>query len=189
MTDWTYIPGGYILYPRVFLEMLAEAPLLDRALWVWLNCQASHRDRRYPHERLGRGQLVATLAHMREALAQRVGFCLKTPSKDQVRKALERLRRHGLIATQKTTRGLVITICDYGHYQDPAAYERLGGADTERRMKAANPRHDRQEGKNDKNEKGPPFSRMNPPKSFEEMDRDRAQCALAQARQEFLADD
>ena len=179
-----HIPGGYILYPRDFLDLLDEAPLLDRVLWVWLNCRANHKDGHTAHGQLRRGQLLATIPEMRRALSHRAGRSLRTPSKAAVWRALERYRRRNMIETRRTTRGLVITICEYEHYQNPAHYERHA-TETAQTTEA---QHDRQEKRNEKKGKGPlarfaaRFS-----KTFAEMDRDRAAAALAQ--EEFLADE
>ncbi|MHC4259613.1 MAG: hypothetical protein ACYSTF_04280 [Planctomycetota bacterium] len=51
------IEGGYVLFARAYLELLAELPVLDRALWVWLLSKANHRD---SNTGLHRGQLVTT---------------------------------------------------------------------------------------------------------------------------------
>ena len=83
-----HIPGGYILYPRDFLDLLDEAPLLDRVLWVWLNCRANHKDGHTAHGQLRRGQLLATIPEMRRALSHRAGRSLRTPSKAAVWRAL-----------------------------------------------------------------------------------------------------
>jgi len=181
-----HIPGGYILYPRHFVDLLDEAPLLDRVLWTWLNCQANHRDGDTAHGRLRRGQLLATIPTMRRALSYRAGHSLRAPTKAAVWRALERYRRRNMIETRRTTRGLIITICQYEHYQHPAHYERHA-AETAPTTEA---QHDRQEAKNEKKGKGPlarSASRFS--KTFAEMDRDRAAAALAQAQEEFLADE
>jgi hypothetical protein len=119
-----FIPGGYILYARQFIAMLEGAPLLDRVLWTWLNCRANHRDSDRTCGRLRRGQLVTTLDDIARAMRWRQGYVLKQPSRSSVRRALVRLAERRLIVTRRTTRGLVITLCDYKIYQEPAHYER-----------------------------------------------------------------
>jgi len=180
------IPGGYILYPRVFLDLLSEAPLLDRVLWIWLNCQANHRDSDMVHGRLRRGQLLATIPQMRQALSYRAGRSLRTPSKAAIWRGLERFRQRNMIETRRTTRGLVITICQYEHYQSPARY----GRHTTETAQTVAARHDRQQENNAKKGKRSPHSSASPvSKTFAEMDRERAATALAQAQEEFLADE
>ena len=186
MTRDLHISGGYILYARTFLDLLDETPLLDRTLWIWMNCRANHKGGDTAHGRLRRGQLLATIPEMRRALSHRAGRSLRTPSKAAVWRALERYRRRNMIETRRTTRGLVITICQYEHYQNPAHYER-NATET---AQTADAQHDRQEEKNQKKGKGPLArfaSRFS--KTFAEMDRDRATAALAQAQEEFLADE
>lgn len=182
----THISGGYILYSRCFLHMLEEAPLLDRALWTWLNCRANHKDLNSHAGHLARGQLLAGLSEMRDALCHRAGRSVRRPSKAAVYRALERYRRRNMIETRRTTRGLVITICDYERYQNPGNYERHASETVETPIA----RHDRQQEKNEKKKRGSSsFSHSSLSRTFEQMDRDRAAQALAQVRKEFLADE
>jgi hypothetical protein len=178
------IPCGYILYARQFLDMFEGMPLLDHVLWTWLNCRASHRDGDGRGGRLRRGELLTTLSQLRDALSHRAGCSVRRPSKAAVYRALERARRRHMIETRRTTRGLIVTICDYDLYQTPASYERAPR--TTPTMPDAP--HDRQEEpKNNKKAKGALSSSCQ--KTFDEMDRERAARALARATEEFLADD
>lgn len=190
MTDTTPIPGGYVLYPRAFIEAFAETALLDRALWLWLLCRANHQDRYRAGAALARGQLLATSRQIAEGLRYRDGARLVVPTKDQIFRALQRLRRRDFIVTHRTTRGLIITLCDYAYYQNPTAYGRHARASETDDAEIADTQPDRQEGNNEKKEKGTSRSsgRMGL-KTFEEIDRQRARQALVQAQEEFLADD
>jgi len=186
MKNDAHIPGGYILYARDFLGLLDEAPLLDRVLWTWMNCRANHKDSDIMHGRLRRGQLLATIPQMQQALSYRAGRSLRAPSKAAVWRALQRYRERHMIETRRTTRGLVITICQYERYQNPAHYGRPAKQTTA--IRAAQP--DRQEVKNAKKENSPPsLSTWRSGKTFAEMDRERAAAALAQAQEEFLDDE
>ncbi len=186
MTRDPYIPGGYILYPRNFLDLLDEAPLLDRVLWTWLNCRANHKDGDTARGRLRRGQLLATIPEMQRALCHRAGRSLRAPSKTAVWRALQRYRRRNMIETRRTTRGLIITICQYERYQSPAHY----GRHATETAQTTEVQYDRQEEKKQKKGKGPlACSVSRSSKTFAEMDRDRAAAALAQAQEEFLADE
>lgn len=189
-----FIPGGYILYARQFVGLLEDIPPLDRAIWTWLNCRANHRAGDGARGHLRRGQLVTTLDDIAGAMQWHRGYVLKRPGRHMIRRALARLARRRLIVTRRTTRGLVITICDYETYQDPACYERRSSdtACATTRVRDAAP--DRQEWK--KKEKkgrahhvGSSRSARNAPRTFAEMDRQRAACALAEAQEEFLHDD
>jgi len=115
----TRIPGGFILYPRCFLEMLEEAPLLDHALWTWLNCRAG---RTVVVGQLEPGQLLTSIPRMQYALRHHVGNAVRIPNKVGIWRALERFRNRHMLQTQRLSRGLLITICDYAVYQDPDRY-------------------------------------------------------------------
>jgi hypothetical protein len=183
------IPGGYILYARQFLERLADAPLLDRVLWTWLNCKACHTGRSAFRGHLARGQLFTTLDELATALRWRRGYIVDKPRKSTVRRALGRLGERRLIDVRPTTRGIVVTICDYDLYQDPAAYERHAGAATPGTTSVVQATSDRQEGKNEKKGRGPSSSSSSRFQTFEQMNRAEAQEALDQAEAEFLADE
>ncbi|UCD52235.1 MAG: hypothetical protein JSW27_06265, partial [Phycisphaerales bacterium] len=137
--------------------------------------------------RLRRGELLATIPQMRTALSHRAGRSLRRPSKAAIWRALQRFRKRNMIETRRTTRGLIITICQYEFYQDPARYGRRA-AET---AQTAATQRDRQEEKKAKKEKVLPshHSVAGSPKTFAEMGRERAAAALAQAQEEFLADE
>lgn len=114
------IPGGYILQPRKFDESeSSNFPPCTREVWLYLLRNVNHKD----NGKLSRGVGFFSISGIRDVLCWYVGFCKKTYSKDQVVKALRRLRDSTMIATTKTTRGLIVTICNYDFYQDPKNYE------------------------------------------------------------------
>jgi hypothetical protein len=184
------VPGGFILFSRRFIELLADMPLLDRTLWVWLYCKANHSNQ----AGLARGELVTTIDEMRDAMRYRVGYRTIKPSEKELRRALERLYERNTIVPHKTTRGLVITICDYDLYQNKANYECLNERATDVPTKGQEGAHYKQEcNKNEKNEGGgkpTSFSfKSSYMKTFDEMDRERASQARQKAIKEFLANE
>jgi hypothetical protein len=92
-----------------------------------------------------------------------------------------------MIGTQKTRRGLLVTICDYDVYQNPSNYERAHEYPTKCPTKGSEGAFDIQEcnNKNEKKGNGPPVDSF---KSFYQMDCDRASDTFDQAREEFLSD-
>lgn len=126
------IPGGCVLLSRKALDsdLMDQSPLVVK-LWVWILLKANWRDR----EQLKRGQLVTTIAEMQEAMSHYSGWRKIVPTKDELRSAYGALSKATRIATRKTTRGMVITVINYGTYQDISAYashtEDLKGIATE----------------------------------------------------------
>jgi len=167
-------------------------PLLDRALWLWLYCKANHKD--YPDGDLKRGQLLTTYSQLQDAVKYSYGCSKKVKSKEDIRCAIRRLHRAHMIDKRKTTRGLLITVCDYVIYQNPDNYgirtgARIGTAsDT-----TADPHYKQECNKNDKNKEGgkPPDFSSKPVylKTFEELARERADEAFERAARRFLADE
>lgn len=124
MDERPVIPGGYALQPRKLFnsELWEEKSLLLRCLWTYLWGQANHKD----HNGIKRGQILTSLPELQKVLAHKVGYRLIKPSKSKLWRSCEWLRDARMIATTKTTRGLVISVCNYDFYQDPRNYERNG---------------------------------------------------------------
>lgn len=121
----------YILISRKLIESgIFSKPPLYLKLWMWLLVQANFAD----NNGLKRGQVRTTYAEMREAMSYYVGFRKVKPSKSEVFRALEYMRGNErdserntetpMIETVKTTRHILVTICNYNDYQDPDFYER-----------------------------------------------------------------
>lgn len=88
-----------------------------------------------PKGNLKRGQLKTSIPEIQEACSWNVGYRKEVPSKSKIFRIIEWLRRTGeqngerntngtMIETTKATQGIVITITNYSHYQDPENYER-----------------------------------------------------------------
>lgn len=119
VTGQPVIPGGYIIIARKLLDsdLMKQSPLVVK-LWFWLLLKANFKDR----QQLKRGQLVTTIAEMQESMSHYAGWRKIIPTKDEIRTAYESLIKATRITTQKTTRGMVITIMNYNAYQDISAY-------------------------------------------------------------------
>lgn len=114
------IQGGYILLARKVLESeLMNKPPHYLKLWVWMLCRAFWRD----GVKLSRGQFMTSIREMQEALTYHIGARVVKPTADEIRGAYGHLIAKGTITVAKTTRGMVITICNYEYYQDPLNYE------------------------------------------------------------------
>jgi len=135
-TNINHVEGGYVLQPRTLFDhaLWTDKPLLYRCLWSYLCAMANHQDD--PDTGLKRGQLRTSIPELIEVLSYKQGYRTHKPRKDHVFRALEWFRGDGstvgrrwgdggeMITTMKTTRGIIITICNYARYQEPANYER-----------------------------------------------------------------
>jgi len=114
------ISGGYILLARKLLESeLMEKPSHYLKLWVWMLAKANWKNR----EKLRRGQFRTTISEMQEAGGYRIGYRFRRLTRGEVRSAYEALTKASMITTTKSTRGMIITICNYERYQNPENYE------------------------------------------------------------------
>ncbi|HOE16634.1 MAG TPA: hypothetical protein PLX02_04040 [Syntrophorhabdaceae bacterium] len=119
------IPGGYYLKPRL-QPAIKDAPPHVREIFDYLLGQANYQDRQSSGRLIKRGQCFRTYEDIQEALVWYVGYRKMRYTKSQVEAALKWLRKHNVITTAKTTRGMIITVLNYDYYQTPANYENHG---------------------------------------------------------------
>jgi len=74
-------------------------------------------------EKFKRGQGFFRFSDIQEDLCWYVGYRKMKYEKYAITKALRRLRERNMIATTKTTRGIIVTVCKYDYYQEKKNYE------------------------------------------------------------------
>ena len=115
------IKGGYYLKARIIQESeIATAPPHVREIWDWLLKEANHKN----VGTIKRGQTIRTYKDIQEGLHWMIGYRKETYKKWHCEIAMKWLTNRQMITTTKTTRGLVITICNYDYYQDAKNYEK-----------------------------------------------------------------
>ncbi len=135
------IERGAILFPREELhtDLWENKPAWWFKVWTYLVAKANFKDH---NQKLKRGDLFTTRDTIyRECCLSREG--IKPTSVDNL---LRYLRNTGRISTQKTTRGIIITICHYNISQDFSTYK----YETENDLKTIQKRDDK--GTNEINE-------------------------------------
>lgn len=100
-----------------------QAPPCVREIWDYLLRECNHVDRKVSGRIIKRGQCVRTYEDIRQALHWHIGWRKTMYTKHQVEFSMKFLRSRGMIATQKTTRGLIITVVKYDYYQNPVNYK------------------------------------------------------------------
>jgi hypothetical protein len=114
------IPGGYFIKARKIKDSdIAHCAPVVREVWDWLLMECNHK----PGNGINRGQCVRRLVDIQEGLHWYVGYRKMMYSKTQCESALNTLRKMLMITTTKTTRGMLITVCNYDTYQNPKNYE------------------------------------------------------------------
>ena len=114
------IQGGYYIKARCIQESeISKAPPHVREIWDWLLMQANHSDSKV----CKRGQCIRSYKDIQEGLSWYVGFRKETYKKHHCEKAMKWLKKADMIATEKTTRGIIITVINYDTYQNPKNYE------------------------------------------------------------------
>ncbi|MBU0959516.1 MAG: hypothetical protein KKB31_06225, partial [Nanoarchaeota archaeon] len=102
---------------------IQNKPPCFRETWIWLLGQANHSKGKSNNRIIERGQLIRTISDIQEGLSWYIGYRKMKYSRDQVAKALRYLCEASMIDTTKTTRGMIITICNYDYYQRSENYE------------------------------------------------------------------
>lgn len=114
------IEGGYILQPRKLDDSeVSKMSPVTRELWLYILRKVNHA----PFKGLKRGQRHFLFSDIQNDLSWEFGYRTEKYSKPQLTKAIRRLKNASVIETTKATRGMVVTVCKYDFYQDPANYE------------------------------------------------------------------
>jgi hypothetical protein len=147
----TKIDGGYYIKARCIQESeIQHAPPHVREIWDWFIMQANHTPYKKYGNNFERGQLLCTYANIQEALHWTIGWRKKTYSKSDCETAMKWLKKRTMVATRKTTKGMIVTICNYSRFQDPKNYETYTEAPTKATRE---PQTDDSINKNEKNNK------------------------------------
>jgi len=118
------IEGGYYLKARCIQESeIAYAPPHIREIWDWLIKEANHKPKKTHGTIIERGQVFTTYSDILNGLQWKIGWRVERYTKWQCESAMKFLRKGVMITTQKTTRGMIITILNYERYQNPKNYE------------------------------------------------------------------
>lgn len=124
MTTTEPIFGGYYIKARkISNSAIAHAAPHVREIWDWLIKSAQHKPYKTSNKTIARGQVLTTYEEIAHELHWMVGFIKKVYKKHHIDFSMRWLRQEGMIATQKTTRGFIVTICNYEYYQDQKNYD------------------------------------------------------------------
>jgi len=123
-----------LLARKIIESEIWEKPPLYIKVWLYLLTAAQHSN----YKGLKRGQVLTSIPEIIEGVKWRVGARVERPTKDQVFQILEFLRgkamkskrspdedasKATMITTTKATHSLLVTIDNYGVYQDLKSYE------------------------------------------------------------------
>jgi hypothetical protein len=118
------IKGGYYIKARCIQESeIQHAPPHVREIWDWFIMKANHAPYKKHGNTFERGQLLCSYADIQEALHWTIGWRKKTYSKADCETAMKWLKKRVMVTTRKTTRGMIVTICNYDRFQNPENYE------------------------------------------------------------------
>ena len=148
------IPKGYIIVARrIYDSKVANMPPHCREIWLWLIQKANHKRKKICGRWIERGSMLTSYAEIIERLSWKVGYRKEAYKKHQCETAMKALTKAAMITTTKTTRGFIVTICNYGIYQNPKNYETDSDTDNETCSTPTVNRQDTQELKNGRRKK------------------------------------
>ena len=119
-----FISGGYYLKARCIQHAeVATAPPHIREIWDFLLRHANYRNALVSGRTIKRGECLTSYQAIRDGLSWQVGYRTERYAKNHCETAMNYLKKHSMISTEKTTRGLIVTILNYERYQNPTNYE------------------------------------------------------------------
>jgi len=144
------IKGGYYIKARCIQESeIAHCPPHFREIWDWFLMKANHKPKKLNGRTIERGQLLTTYGAISDALSWKVGYRIERYKKHEIQSAMKWLMKQPMVATTKTTRGMIVTILNYDKYQNQKNYETYN----ENHNKPTMNLHDKQELKELKNKR------------------------------------
>lgn len=118
------IKGGYYIKARQIRDSeIAHMSPHIREIFDWLVKEANHQDNKSSGIIIKRGQCMRSYKDIMNGLYWMVGWRKETYNKDQCEAAMKTLKKRQMVTTTKTTRGMIITICNYDYFQNPDNYD------------------------------------------------------------------
>lgn len=117
------VKGGYYLKARCIQESeIAHLPPHVREIWDWLIKECNHKPRKIYGRMIERGQRLTSYKEIQEALHWTIGWRKMQYSKGNCETAMKLLKKRTMVTAEKTTRGFLVTVCNYDYYQNPENY-------------------------------------------------------------------
>jgi len=114
------IKGGYYLKARqIKNSSISKTAPCTREVWDYLIREANFADSKH----LVSGQLIRSYQEIIKSLSWEIGARTHQYKHDQISKAMVWLRKHKMIRTERVTRGVLVTICNYKYFQNKQNYE------------------------------------------------------------------
>ena len=124
------------MQPRIIdKSSVSKYPPHVREIWAYLLRRANHRDVVSYGVLIKRGQLKTSYSEILEDLSWRVGYRKESYKRHHCETAMKLLTKEQMVTTTKTTRGMIVTICNYDYYQNPKNDETYNEIDNETTMK------------------------------------------------------
>jgi len=134
------IDGGFIFLAKKILEsdIWRDKPAWWLKVWLYLLIKVNYADDK-PHRKFKRGQGFFRAEDIKNECS------LHDIEVKTIHNLIKWLKSTTQITTQKTTRGMVITICNYEKYQDLDVYTNDTENDTENEKEKKQKRHDKEQ--------------------------------------------
>jgi len=109
--------GWIKLHRQFYTGKIAHQPPHFREIFIWLFVHANHQEARSSGTMIKRGQLFTSYKSIIEALSWFVGYRKEEYPKHKIESAMNWFKNNDMIHTEKSTRGMLVTICNYNKYQ------------------------------------------------------------------------
>lgn len=159
-------PTGYCYAYRSAWSHPAFSNLREASIWNWLYQNAFYEDGQCNIKghvfELKRGQIVVTISFLAK------GFCM---SEKGIRVVIRKLEKLGMVGVQGTSKGTILTICNYDKFQRKEKTEgkpRASRGQTEGQTEGDNNNEGNEDKRNNEGNEGALIIRKTPEELFEE---------------------
>ncbi|MFA8436781.1 MAG: hypothetical protein ACEPOZ_19925 [Marinifilaceae bacterium] len=126
---------GWVRFHRKFYESkIAHKPPHYREIFTWLFVNANHKEGISSGRIIQTGQLHTTMEEIRNSLLWHRARGVKKYAESDIEEVLHFLQDAGMISTEQTTTGKMVTIYNYAKYQNPNPITTTDGTLLERQF-------------------------------------------------------
>lgn len=116
--------GAFLLSRSIFNSSIWFSPPEYLKIYIYLIGRARHKTGEYKGFHLNRGQCFVNHEKLEEQLEYNIGYRKKKNTKSYTKNIIKNLKKQNLISTQKTPRGIIVTVHNYDVYQKMSNYGR-----------------------------------------------------------------
>lgn len=107
----------FLIDRKIFTSDVWSASPWKFKVWFYLIGHANYKDNSFMGIKLKRGQLIRSYRIIAKDIGYKIGYRLKKPSPETIRRICEELTKEERIRQQTTRLGTLFTVCNYSNLQ------------------------------------------------------------------------